>query len=213
MKKTTILCVGLCAAMAFTSCKSNESAYKRAYEKAKQYDTAAAQQAPQTPQTAAPQTTEEVAVVAPVEAKPADEARVVDNLDNVSVRQESVTLINGSGLKDFSVIVGSFGLISNAEGLQQRLKAAGYDAQVVKNEEKNMYRVVASTFAGKADAEDIIHRLRQETYRTGSHRPSADHRWRVGDCFYIRTVRLVESLYGQGACGTYRDRRAPSAQW
>ena len=152
MKKTTILCVGLCAAMAFTSCKSNESAYKRAYEKAKQYDTAAAQQAPQTPQTAAPQTTEEVAVVAPVEAKPADEARVVDNLDNVSVRQESVTLINGSGLKDFSVIVGSFGLISNAEGLQQRLKAAGYDAQVVKNEEKNMYRVVASTFAGKADA-------------------------------------------------------------
>ena len=199
MKKTTILCVGLCAAMAFTSCKSNESAYKRAYEKAKQYDTAAAQQAPQTPQTAAPQTTEEVAVVAPVEAKPADEARVVDNLDNVSVRQESVTLINGSGLKDFSVIVGSFGLISNAEGLQQRLKAAGYDAQVVKNEEKNM--------------EDIIHRLRQETYRTGSHRPSADHRWRVGDCFYIRTVRLVESLYGQGACGTYRDRRAPSAQW
>ena len=117
MKKTTILCVGLCAAMAFTSCKSNESAYKRAYEKAKQYDTAAAQQAPQTPQTAAP----------------ADEARVVDNLDNVSVRQESVTLINGSGLKDFSVIVGSFGLISNAEGLQQRLKAAGYDAQVVKN--------------------------------------------------------------------------------
>ena len=184
MKKTTILCVGLCAAMAFTSCKSNESAYKRAYEKAKQYDTAAAQQAPQV---AAPQATEEVAVVAPVEAKPADEARVVDNLDNVSVRQESVTLINGSGLKDFSVIVGSFGLISNAEGLQQRLKAAGY--------------------------EDIIHRLRQETYRTGSHRPSADHRWRVGDCFYIRTVRLVESLYGQGACGTYRDRRAPSAQW
>ena len=156
MKKTTILCVGLCAAMAFTSCKSNESAYKRAYEKAKQYDTAAAQQAPQTPQTAAPQTTEEVAVVAPVEAKPANEARVVDNLDNVSVRQESVTLINGSGLKDFSVIVGSFGLISNAEGLQQRLKAAGYDAQVVKNEEKNMYRVVASTFAGKADAVRIL---------------------------------------------------------
>ena len=172
MKKTTILCVGLCAAMAFTSCKSNESAYKRAYEKAKQYDTAAAQQAPQTPQTAAPQTTEEVAVVAPVEAKPANEARVVDNLDNVSVRQESVTLINGSGLKDFSVIVGSFGLISNAEGLQQRLKAAGYDAQVVKNEEKNMYRVVASTFAGKAtyDNSSVLARILSIDYgkkRTG----------------------------------------------
>ena len=218
MKKTTILCVGLCAALAFTSCKSNESAYKKAYEKAKQYDTAAPQQAPQQTTQAAP-VTEEVAVVAPVEAKPANETRVVDNLDNVSVRQESVTLINGSGLKDFSVIVGSFGLLSNAEGLQQRLKAAGYDAQIVKNEDKNMYRVVASSFAGKADAvnsrdqlrEDIIHRLRQETYRTGSHRPSADHRWRVGDCFYIRALRLAESLYGQGACGAYRDRRAPSA--
>ena len=149
MKKTTILCVGLCAAMAFTSCKSSESAYKKAYEKAKQYDTAAPQQA-----------SEEVAVVAPVEAKPANETRVVDNLDNVSVRQESVTLVNGSGLKDFSVIVGSFGLVSNAEGLQQRLKEAGYDAQIVKNEEKNMYRVVASTFAGKADAVNSRDQLR-----------------------------------------------------
>ena len=141
MKKYTLLCVGLCATMAFTSCKSNESAYKKAYEKAKQYDTATAQQ-----------TTASDAVVAPVEARPATDARVVDNLDNVSVRQESVLLISGSGLKAFSVVVGSFGLISNAEGLQQRLKSAGYDAQIVKNEDKNMYRVVASTFAGKADA-------------------------------------------------------------
>ena len=123
--------------MAFTSCKSSESAYKKAYEKAKQYDTATAQ---------AP-STDNSAVVAPVEARPATETRVVDNLDNVSVRQESVLLVSGSGLKAFSVVVGSFGLISNAEGLQQRLKSA-----IVKNEDKNMYRVVASTFAGKADA-------------------------------------------------------------
>jgi len=150
MKKYTLLCVGLCAAMAFTSCKSSESAYKKAYEKAKQYDTQTAQQAP----------TQQEAVVAPVEAKPATESRVVDNLDNVSVRQESVLLISGSGLKDFSVIVGSFGLISNAEGLQQRLKSAGYDAQIVKNEDKNMYRVVASTFASKADAVSSRDQLR-----------------------------------------------------
>jgi cell division protein FtsN len=142
MKKYTLLCVGLCAAMTFTSCKSSESAYKKAYEKAKQYDTATAQAS----------NTDNSAVVAPVEARPATETRVVDNLDNVSVRQESVLLVSGAGLKAFSVVVGSFGLISNAEGLQQRLKAAGYDAQIVKNEDKNMYRVVASTFAGKADA-------------------------------------------------------------
>ena len=142
MKKYTLLCVGLCAAMAFTSCKSSESAYKKAYEKAKQYDTATAQAS----------NTDNSAVVAPVVARPATETRVVDNLDNVSVRQESVMLVSGVGLKAFSVVVGSFGLISNAEGLQQRLRAAGYDAQIAKNEDKNMYRVVASTFAGKADA-------------------------------------------------------------
>ena len=32
MKKYTLICIGLCAAMAFTSCKSSESAYKKAYE-------------------------------------------------------------------------------------------------------------------------------------------------------------------------------------
>ena len=141
MKKYTLICMGLCAAMAFTSCKSSESAYKKAYEKAKQYDTANQQS-----------TTGQEAVVAPVEAKPVDQARVVDNLDNISVRQENVQLIHGNGLNAFSVVVGSFGLLSNAEGLYQRLRDAGYNAQVVKNEEKNMYRVVASSFANKADA-------------------------------------------------------------
>ena len=94
----------------------------------------------------------EEAVVAPVEAKPATETRVVDNLDNISVRQESVQVIHGNGLNAFSVVVGSFGLLSNAESLYQRLKDAGYDAQVVKNEDKNMFRVVASSFADKSAA-------------------------------------------------------------
>ena len=151
MKKYTLFCIGLCAAMAFTSCKSSESAYKKAYEKAKQYDTQTAQQE-------AAQAQE--AVVAPVEAKPADQARVVDNLDNISVRQESVQLIHGNGLNAFSVVVGSFGLLSNAESLYQRLKDAGYDAQVVKNEDKNMYRVVASSFAEKSSAVSSRDQLR-----------------------------------------------------
>ena len=149
MKKYTLLCVGLCAAMAFTSCKSSESAYKKAYEKAKQYDTA--QQAPQQ---------EETAVVAPVETKAANETRVVDNLDNVSVRQENVSLISGTGLKQFSVVVGSFSVLANADGLQQRLRDAGYDAQIVKNESNNMFRVVASTFSDKLGAVNSRDQLR-----------------------------------------------------
>ena len=149
MKKYTLLCVGLCAAMAFTSCKSSESAYKKAYEKAKQYDTA--QQAPQQ---------EETAVVAPVETRSANETRVVDNLDNVSVRQENVSLISGTGLKQFSVVVGSFSVRANADGLQQRLRDAGYDAQIVKNEANNMFRVVASTFSDKLGAVNSRDQLR-----------------------------------------------------
>ena len=144
MKKYTVLCAGLCLALGMTSCGTKESAYKKAYEKAKQYDTQTAQQA-QPVETS-------TAVVAPVQTRPANDTRVTDNTDNVSVRQERVSMISGNGLKAYSVIVGSFGLVSNAEGLQQRLRDAGYQAQIVKNEDRNMYRVVAATFDSKADA-------------------------------------------------------------
>lgn len=148
MKKYMILCAGLCAAMAFTSCKSSESAYKKAYEKAKAQEAAAVE------------TNTEANVVAPVEEKPIDEVRVVDNTDNVQVRQEQVSLIDGSGLKNFSVVVGSFSLRANADGLQQRLKEAGYDAQIVKNTDRNMFRVVATTFADKTAAAQSRNELR-----------------------------------------------------
>ena len=148
MKKYMIFCAGLCAAMAFTSCKSSESAYKKAYEKAKAQEAAAVE------------TNTEANVVAPIEEKPIDEVRVVDNADNVQVRQEQVSLIDGSGLKNFSVVVGSFSLRANADGLQQRLKEAGYDAQIVKNADRNMFRVVATTFADKASAAQSRNELR-----------------------------------------------------
>ena len=145
MKKYTVLCAGLCLALGMTSCGTKESAYKKAYEKAKQYDTQTAQQAAQPVETS-------TAVVAPVQTRPANSARVTDNADHVSVRQERVSMVSGNGLKAFSVVVGSFGLVSNAEGLQQRLRDAGYQAQIVKNEDRNMYRVVAATFDNKSDA-------------------------------------------------------------
>ena len=148
MKKYMILCAGLCAAMAFTSCKSSESAYKKAYEKAKAQEAAAVE------------TNTEANVVAPIEEKPIDEVRVVDNADNVQVRQEQVSLFDGSGLKNFSVVVGSFSLRANADGLQQRLKEAGYDAQIVNNADRNMFRVVATTFADKASAAQSRNELR-----------------------------------------------------
>ncbi len=144
MKKYMVLCAGICAAMALTGCKSSESAYKKAYEKAKAQETAQ-QTAPQPAET-------EANVVAPLVDKPATDTPVVDNVDNVQVRQEKVSVVSGSGLKNYSVVVGSFSLKANADGLQQKLREAGYDAQLVKNDERNMYRVVATTFDNKADA-------------------------------------------------------------
>ena len=133
MRKYMVMGAALCVAFAFTSCKSQESAYKKMYEKAQ------AQEAPahtaQATQPAVGQTSSDT----PWVVQPA-------------VRQESVTLIDGSGLLPYSVVVGSFGLKTNALGFQSTLKQAGYDAQVVYNAKVNMYRVICGTYADKGAA-------------------------------------------------------------
>ena len=152
MKKITVLSMGMCAVLALASCgASKESAYKKAYEKAQQQE----QQAAQAPVAQEP-------VVAPLETQaPSDEQTEVDN---ATVRSEDVSLISGSGLSSYSVVVGSFSLKANAEGLASTLKSAGYDAQIALNTERNMYRVVASTFADKAAAVKSRNQLRAGKY-------------------------------------------------
>ncbi len=144
MKKLMFLGAAVCVAMAFTSCKSNESAYKKAYEKAKAQEQNV-NTVVETPETNVP-------VVTPMTQQEATQTTVVDNTDNAVVRQERLSVIDGSGLSNYSVVVGSFSVKANAMGLQQRLKSAGYNAQVAYNSDRNMYRVIATTFANKADA-------------------------------------------------------------
>ena len=153
MKKYTLLCAALCAAMLFTGCKSSESAYKQAYLKAKQQEELQQKQEAEAQAAAAKQEAENNVVV-PMEEKPVTQTQVVDNADNVPVRQETVSVVAGSGLKNFSVVVGSFSLKANAEGLQQTLNNQGYSAQVVVNNQVSpaMYRVVATTFDTKGEA-------------------------------------------------------------
>ena len=157
MKKYTLLTAAICAAMVFTSCKSSESAYKQAYLKAKQQEELQQQQEAQAQaqeQAAQAVQEQENNVVVPMEEKPVTETQVVDNADNVPVRQETVSVVAGAGLKNFSVVVGSFSLKANAEGLQQTLNNQGYSAQVVVNNQVSpaMYRVVATTFDTKGEA-------------------------------------------------------------
>lgn len=143
MKKSSVLSLSVLfvASVIFTSCGgSKESAYRKVYEKAQAQAEATVQQ---------PAT--ETAVVTPLVTQPAT-TTTRPNVDNETVRTEKVTLVDGAGLKAYSVVVGSFGVKANAQGLQGRLKAQGENAQVVYNSERNMYRVVIATFDNKADA-------------------------------------------------------------
>lgn len=137
MKKLVVLGMGLCLALAFTSCKSSESAYKKAYEKAKQQELA---ETPAVEEAPAP------VVAAPVEA-PAAAPVAVGN-----VREEKIQLVSGEGLKAYSVVCGSFGVKANAEGLKDKLAAEGYNAMVVFNPDRNMYRVVAASYDDRMQA-------------------------------------------------------------
>ena len=131
--------MGLCVALAFTSCKSSESAYKKAYEKAKQQELAEAPVAEEAP-AAAP------VVAAPVAAAPAAPVAVG------TIREERVQLVSGEGLRAYSVVCGSFGVKANADGLKAKLDNDGYSAKVVYNADRNMYRVIVSSFDSREDA-------------------------------------------------------------
>lgn len=137
MKQTFSPILLLVFVFSLTACKSSESAYKKAYEKAQQEQTTIVEQEPTTPQ---------------VEVTPIVTTAPTTDASAVSVRTESVTLVSGNGLRTYSVVCGSFTLKTNADGLQQRLIQAGYDAQLAFNAERNMYRVVAATFDDKESA-------------------------------------------------------------
>lgn len=132
----------MCVVFAFSSCKSSESAYKKAYEKAKQQELAAPQN------------------VEPVEVSPAVsalvEAKVVESVPvaTAGVRQEKVEVVSGIALQDYSVVCGSFGVKANAESLKSYLDGEGYNAIVVFNADAATYRVIVSTFADRASAAD-----------------------------------------------------------
>lgn len=148
MKKLFLCGSALLMVLAMTSCKSSESAYKKAWEKAQAAQTSnQVVQQQTTPSTTTPTTPAQTTTV----TTPANSGQ---DYGNVSVRAEEVTLVSGSGLRAFSVVVGSFSLQSNAQALQATLANKGYAAQVVSAvvNGSNFYRVVATTHDTKAQA-------------------------------------------------------------
>ena len=123
--------------------------YKKAYEKAKQQQTVEQQQPQQT--TVAVQPTQPATTVTTTPAPTHADA---------NVRSESVQLIDGAGLKTYSVVCGSFSLKANAQGLQQKLKNQGYEAQIALNPQRKFYRVIATTFDDLSSAVSSRNKLR-----------------------------------------------------
>lgn len=131
MKNYFVLGAAVCVAISMVSCKSSESAYKKAYEKAKQ-------------QTVTEAPVQQTVVTQPTTVAPVQTVTTTP-VTNEKTRSENLTLVSGAGLKAFSVVVGSFNIKANAENLQKTLTNAGYAAQIAMNPQ-GMFRVIASTF-------------------------------------------------------------------
>lgn len=147
MRKSIFMGLALVAALAFVSCKSSESSYKKAYEKAK------AQEMAQT------KITDQVES-APVSVTPVVTTPVTTAANTENDRQERLTVMNGGTLKAFNVVCGSFSNVDNANNLRNTLVAKGYSAQVAQNPETGMYRVIAASFDDRASAVQSRDQLR-----------------------------------------------------
>lgn len=134
MKKSVLF--GLLSVLfVFASCKSKENAYKQAYEAAKAQENT------------------QVQVNTPVKVTPVATVNSTSDYDSAPVRQEQVSVVSVSGeLKAYSVVCGSFSLQANAQGLKDYLIGEGYKAGIVKNVEKNMFRVIIGSYDTKAEA-------------------------------------------------------------
>jgi cell division septation protein DedD len=140
--KSKVILFGLAMSLLFSleSCKTKESAYKAAYEAAKEKEVQG-----NTP---------------PAEITPVEKA--TPSSSSASVQKERVTAIDGA-IQQFSVVIGSFANKTNAVSLKERMEKEGYRAFLAQNE-KGMYRVIVATFSDKASAASERDRVKSKYY-------------------------------------------------
>ena len=132
MKKLGLLSMVLCVVtMCCVSCKSKQSAYKAAYEQAKE---------------------REMTNSEPVEEQitPVTKAKIL-----TATRQEKITPISGEnpeGIKLYSVVIGSFKNKTNAYSLKERMQNEGY-MPVLGENEQGMLRVILTSHETRKEAE------------------------------------------------------------
>ena len=146
MRKNWIWGLSLLLIGGMASCKSSQSAYKAAYEKAQEKKieepvTTGTTPVVTTPSTTTPSTTTTTTTTTTTNTAPIRE------------QSEKINAVDGNDalLKSYNVIVGSFRQRLNAQSLCERLRADGYPAVLAQNAQ-GMYRVVACSFDDRATA-------------------------------------------------------------
>jgi len=137
----------VCILFTFDSCKSKESAYKAAYEAAKQKELA----------------DEDTQDVTPAEKPKATYS--TPSSSTATVQKERVTVVDepSSTIQQYSVVVGSFINKTNANSLKERMQGKGYQAFLAQNE-KGMYRVIVATFSNRASAANARDNIKEKFY-------------------------------------------------
>lgn len=134
MKKIFLATVTLGLTMGLGSCKAKKSAYRKAYEEAKQ---------------------REIAVQHVKSSVSYEEPQVVTTpAIETPIRKERVSVLEGensNNLKRYSVVIGSFQNPTNAKALREKMTAKGYNAVLARNE-VGMLRVIVSSFDSREEA-------------------------------------------------------------
>lgn len=149
--KSKILLLGFAFALLFTlnSCKSQESAYKAAYDKAKQREMV--------------ENTRETTPYYPA-------VRPAPTPTPAPVVKESVKPIDGGGqlrssggLKRYNIVIGSFKSQMNAEALKEQMQGSGYNSFVIQNAQ-GMYQVIIASYDDRASAVRARDSLKNDYY-------------------------------------------------
>lgn len=139
MRKNWIWALSLLLIGGMASCKSSQSAYRAAYEKAQEKKIEEAAPAPAETVVTTPSTT----------------TTTTTTTSSAPVREQSerISAVDGNDalLKEYNVIVGSFRQRLNAQSLCERLRADGYPAVLAQNA-AGWYRVVACSFDNRPAA-------------------------------------------------------------
>lgn len=144
MKKGMFLIISLCVIMLGTSCKSKQSAYKTAYEQAKAKEM-------------------EDASVIEEDVEPVTKSKTPTSSTPRPEKINPVAGEDGTGIKLYSVVVGSFRNRTNAYSLKERMQNDGY-MPILGENEQGMLRVILTSHEYRQEAEQSRDAIRRKYY-------------------------------------------------